>query len=294
MRSVRASSVAASVAFATLLLVAPLGRAPAIAHGPAHEMIAGLTEEIEAHPAEAILYLRRGDLRRFHGERQAAQADFERAAELDPDLAEVDLSLGILLREWGRNAEAIAALERFLRRDPDHPEGLFELGLAQLAAGRPAEAIAKMDRALALYAAPRPDHFLERARATAARGAAFIDAALAGLDEAQKRLGCLVSLQSYAIELELARGRFEEALRRLDGLEEQFDRKETLHSRRGNILEAAGRALEAQAEYTLALEAIQALPPTRRQTKAVHALEQSLSDKLRVTAPDVEPIDAAE
>src|SRR2546426_2682773 len=64
------------------------------AHGDLHEQIAITTKLIQREPHNAALYLKRGELHRAHGEWDAAMADYERAAELDPKLEVVDLARG--------------------------------------------------------------------------------------------------------------------------------------------------------------------------------------------------------
>ncbi len=99
------------------------------------------------------------------------------------------------------------------------------------------------------------------------------------------RLGPAVTMQSYAIELEMKRGRYDRALARLDRITSQYTRKEGVLKRRGEILEAAGRVMEAQVAYTEALDAVSVLPEGRRNTPAIIELVAFLNDKLRSTPP---------
>ena len=87
------------------------------------------------------------------------------------------------------------------------------------------------------------------------------------------RLGPVPALQMFAIELELKRGRVDAALLRLDKVAAQSPRKETSLARRGEILMQAERRNEARAAYAAALAAIEALPASARQTKAIVDLE---------------------
>src|SRR6185369_2131920 len=125
------------------------------------------------------------------------------------------------------------------------------------ALGRPLESVKDYSRAIALSAEPRPEYYLERAHSLAGAGRT-IDA-LRGLDEGIEKLGPLVTLESAAVELELAEGRFDEALLRVDRLTTQGERHETWLARRGEILELAHRRHEALAAYRAALDSIAAL-----------------------------------
>ena len=120
-------------------------------------------------------------------------------------------------------------------------------------------------------------------------GIEHIDVALQGLDEGLERLGQPITLQLYAIDLELELGRHDAALARLDRIASRADRKETWLVRRGEILEQAGRPAEARAAYVAAIEAVQALPATRRGTRAVSRLQTRAEEalaRLDATATD--------
>ena len=94
-----------------------------------------------------------------------------------------------------------------------------------------------------------------------------------GLDEGINKLGPLVTLELAAIDLELRRDNYDAALARLDVITAQSERKEMWLVRRGEILSAAGRSEEAREAFNAALTAIDSLPPARRQSKAITALQ---------------------
>jgi Flp pilus assembly protein TadD len=121
---------------------------------------------------------------------------------------------------------------------------------------------------------------LERARVTAARGEAFLEAALQGLDEGQRRLGWIPSLQQYAIELELKQGDFSAALQRLDRLFQPEQRQEHWWSQRADILLTAGRNSAARQALLESLAAMNRLRPRHRLTPAVRELEAAVRSKL--------------
>jgi len=123
---------------------------------------------------------------------------------------------------------------------------------------------------------PTPDDYIERARLLAVCGEPILDRAVKGLDEGIARLGPMVSLEFYAIDLECQQGRFDSALKRLDVVAPQFDRKENLLERRGEILTAAGRVAEAREAFAAALAAIDSRPTERRGGRAARAMEARL------------------
>lgn len=244
----------------------------ALGHGAVQAQIDAATAAIAHAPADARLYLRRGELHRVHEDWDAALADFDRAAALAPGDDAIDFLRGRTLEQAGRAAPARTALDRYLARHPDHTDALLARARALRALGEYQAAVADFTRAVELTARPDPDVFLERARVELALG--DTDRALTGIDAGIARVGSIASLQSFAIDVELQRGRVDAALARLDRLAMQSPRKESWLARRGDILADAGRELEARAAYTAALAAIEALPRSARRTAAMVGLEK--------------------
>lgn len=269
---------------------------PAAAHGPIDEQIATLTSRIQEDPQNATLYLNRGVLHRHHREWDAALADFDRSAQLAPTLAEVDLARGRTLLEAGRPGPAKVALDRFLAKRPDHAKALVARARVLVEMDQNRAAVQDYTRAITLEARLSrgiPDHYLERARAVAAQGKEYIGEAVQGLDEGIARLGPLVSLQLYAIELELSAKRYEGALARLESVAAQTPRKESWLARRAEILEQAGRQEEARLAYRQALSAIESLSSRHRKTRTMVQLEAqvraAVSRLERTQKQEVEP-----
>lgn len=264
---------------------------PASGHGDLHEQISALDRRIEAAPDRADLHLRRGDLHRAHRDWPAAMNDYDRAAHLDPGLPAVDLARGLTLLDMGSSAAARDALGRFLSRQPAHVEARVGLARSLSALGEPLAAAAEYTRAIERAARPRPEHYLERARALVQAGDVWLDEAVAALDDGARRLGSVPGLEMLAIDLELRRGRTDAALARLERLAAPAARKESWLVRRGDILEHAGRLDEARTAYRQALAAIESLPAPRRGTRAsldVEAQARSGLERLAET-----PLDAA-
>ena len=244
----------------------------ALAHEGLHEQIVAITAKIKRDRKNASLYLQRGELHRLHRDWTRAGADYDRAARLQPDLKIVDLARGKMLFESGRLKRARFTLDRFLSQQPDHYEGLITRARVLAQIGLRRDAITDFTHALAKSAVPDPDIYIERAQVTAGEEKG-VDEALVGLDEGMKRLGPLVTLQLSAIELELRRNKYDAALARVDAVSSQSERKETWLVQRGEILKLAGRQEEARAAFNAALAAIASLPPERRQSRAVTALQ---------------------
>ena len=255
-------------AFAALLLLVAGG---ACAHGPLLEQIEKLTAEIARDPANAQLYIRRGELHRVHEEWDAALADYRRASKLSPEDDRIDFLRGRALQEAGRAGQAKTALDAYLSQHPGNSEALVARARALRALGDYRAAVDDYARAIERNPRPDPDLYLERARAElATRESAH---ALAGIDAAIARLGPIPALQLFAIEVDMQQGRIDDALQRLDTVAARSPRKETWLARRGELLAQAGRPDEARSAYAAALSAIEALPPGARQTRAIADLE---------------------
>ena len=242
------------------------------AHEGLHEQIAAITEKIRRDPKNASLYLQRGELHRLHRDWARASADYDWAARLQPELKIVDLARGKMFFESGRLQRAKFTLDRFLHQQPGHFEGLITRARVLAKLGARSDAVKDFTRALAVSAAPEPELYLERAQVIAG-DETRVGEALSSLDEGIKRLGPLVTLQLAAIDLELRRHSYDGALTRLDLIAAQSERKETWLVRRGEILRLAGKEEEARAAFNAALVAIESLPPERRQTRTVTALQ---------------------
>jgi len=259
------------------------------AHGELDEQIAAVTKRIEKDPRNAALHLKRGQLHRMHREWDAAMADLDQAARLDPNLSVVDLARGRTLLEANWPIFAKLTLDRFLAKQPTHADGLVTHARVLVKLNQPVAAAEDFTRAIASRSEPEPYLFIERAQALASAGDDKIDEALRSLEEGVKKLGPLVTLQLPAIELELKKERYDAALARLDTIAAQSPRKETWLARRADILALAGRPSEARAAQTAALAAIASLPPSRRQDQATSDLEARLRTELFQKRDDLTP-----
>jgi predicted Zn-dependent protease len=178
---------------------------------------------------------------------------------------------------------AFEALDRFLAKEPDHPRGRVLRARALVKLGKRREAVGEFTRAIDQTPAgglPEPEYYLERAQALGAEGGEYAKEALGGLDEGLARLGPVVTLQLCAIDLEMARNRYDAALERLEKLAAQSARKESYLARRGEILEKAGKLGEARQANVKALEALESLPPHKRKTRAMERLRGRLAQAI--------------
>ena len=267
------------LAAACFVLVAGVPRS-AFAHADLLLMIDEVTSQISTQPTNAELYLRRGELHRAHTNWDAAQVDFDRASVLNPGLAIVDLARGKAFLEAGWPLSARTALDLFLGRQPSHSEGLATRARVLARLDQNLAAAEDYTQALAHAVDSRPELYIERVQVLLAEGDAHLETALQGLDDGVKKIGPLVTLQLYAIDIEIKLKRFDAALARLERVATQSPRKETWLERRGQILLLAGRDQEAREAFRAALTALNSLPDSRRRVPAMMDLEKRLRQAL--------------
>jgi predicted Zn-dependent protease len=249
-----------------------LASAPAFGHAPPPDQIVVLTVQIAKYPTNALLYLERSDLHRIHSDWKAALTDCRRALRLDSGLAEVDLYRAKTLRDAGRVKQSKRLLDRFLAKKPRHAEGLVTRARVLVKLHRHMDASRDFTTAISELADPLPEHYMERSQALVAAGGEHVDVALRGLDEGLRRLGQPVSLQLYAIELELLSERYDAALSRLTHIAAQSPNKAVWLAQRGDILTQAGRVCSARIAFHDALVFLEELPPPRRVAPAMTKL----------------------
>jgi tetratricopeptide (TPR) repeat protein len=251
------------------------------AHSDVSDSIVAVTHEIGHHPRRAELYLKRGELYRRQGRWRAAAADYDRAAKLDPTMTAVDLARGRMWREADQPQKARTALDRFLARHPRHAEALVSRArvLAQLKLYT--AAVEDFTQAIIHLPTPLPEHYIERAQAQSAQGEGQLEAALSGLDEGIARLSSPVTLQLFAIDLEVKLKQYDAALRRLDSIAAHAQRQERWLVQRGEILRSAGRRDEARRAFTQALTTLESRRSLHRSAKADAALMARLRTALQ-------------
>ncbi len=201
---------------------------------------------------------------RAHREWRLALADCDRALRLKPGCSGGRLCRGLTLADAGRHAAAERELTAFLEPYPEVVVARVARARMRVALNRPLEA--DPDYAAALARHPNPDWYLERAHALRQADA---PRAIAVLDEAIDKLGPLVTLEDYAIELELAAARYAPALARVDRVLATMPRSASWLVRRADILERSNRLADARQSYGDAIAAIDALPPSRRHTRVI-------------------------
>ena len=279
-------------------------------HGPWHARLEAVNEALERAPSDSHLLFERAELHRLDGAWDAAAADYQQVAELDPTLLGVELGrarmarsraaerLGTATSEVSDPAEreasrrirneflehGLACIERLLAARPDHAAARLERArlLAELA--RWTLAVQDYDWLLVHEEPLRPDTVLEAARSAYSMAQEKVESAaqaLARLDRGMERLGTLPALQLEAVEYERRRGDFAAAVGRIATVEALASRKETWQARRGELWWESGDLPRAQRAFRAARDSLRALPLSRQTTPAARRLAGRIDEALR-------------
>ncbi|MCX5333377.1 ATP-binding protein [Streptomyces sp. NBC_00140] len=199
----------------------------------------------------ADAYYGRALTRSRSGEYEAAAADYERAAELRPDSAEILFDRAETLRMARRHAEAVEIFDRALALDPAYAKGWASRASAKHAHGDTEGALADFGRALEiegkyLWALVN--------RAKVYRDLGRPDDAFADLDRAVEIAPDSAWIASERGDAYRLAERYEQAAEELGRACELAPDHASAHAGRGFALDRLDRAEEAHAAYDRAVE----------------------------------------
>jgi Flp pilus assembly protein TadD len=242
--------------------VLALAPAVAFAHAGLDELDATTRKEVAKKPDDPTIHLQRARVLQMKGEWDAALEEVEAAAMRGGDPDVLGQTRASIYLDAGFPRVSKIEIVRVIARRPDAAGLLYERGRAWLALGN-AEAAAR-DFGEAIAKGPRPTPEQVIAHRDVLLGLGKKQDALRALDAGMDRIGHVVSLELPAVDLEVELGRFDAALARLDRLAAGAPPNPMWITRRGEVLERAGRDREARAEYAKALALIDARPAARR------------------------------
>lgn len=244
------------------------------AHPPWDDQLEVLAEQIREEPFNASLYVRRADLKNELGNIQSALIDYNRASEIDPELDLVDLGRGLLYLGIEDPTMAQFFLDRFLDQNPAHPKALLASARALRQLGEFDLAASRYERAIGGFKVVKPAFFVELAEVQVEAGRH--DAAIKTLDEGIRRFGPLTSLQIRAIDILDNQGKTQKALNRLERLTISSPQTAKWLLRKGEMLESAGRLVEAEATYVKSRSELDKQMNGSRKNRSLAALEKQL------------------
>ena len=257
------------------------------AHGSVHDQIHKLSHDIEHHPKQAELWLKRGRLYMEDEHWQEAKADFEHALALDAELLSAHYFLARVRRHLGDGDGALRSVEVFLNGlEPETRGGRFRghslRGEILMSLSRYGEAAEDFGRALELADTPRPMHYLSHADALVA--AERTEAALSALDAGVARLGPIAPLENRALELLAALGRDEQAVDRLRRRIASQPSVAGLRVELGEALLRLEKGSEATVAFNAALKILDDLPAGRSAVPAMRAMRRRAEEGLDAAA----------
>lgn len=260
---------------------------PASAHGSFHEMMEELALELKARPEDSTLYVRRTRMYLEHEDWKSALIDIEHAERLGSDTSELDLLRAQALAQGGMTAQAEALLADYLQTHAESGAALRAHARVLMKMKRLEEALKAYRAALRRTADPEPDLYQEVAEALAAQK--LHEEALEVLQLGIARRGNVPALVLKAMEWETATGHFDEALKRIDAMEQQAPRPEPWMARRAALLMQARRKSDAREAWTALRERILALPNLERGSHAISLILEETQKELAALAPTVPP-----
>jgi len=236
--------------------------APAFGHGALHERIAQLIHDLQGKPDDTALRLELAEVYFQHDEWPETLKQLDEIERIAPGKVPTTLLRAQALTASGQMSGARALLDPFLASHPDHPIALVTRARALGELGHDAAALADYRHALAATPLPGVDLYMEIAEALAKRR--LTDEAISVLQGGLAKLGSNPTLLQAAMQLELAAGRFDEALARVEAMRQNAPRPEPWMARKAAILARAGRTEETRAAWAALLTHLDALPPLER------------------------------
>ena len=275
-----------------LLVGAPV---PALAHADIDEQLAAVNARLAEQPDKYQLLAKRGNLHGQHGDWPLAVADLTRAQALAPDedAAAMDLDIGLALLQSGNAKRALPLVDRYLFKHANSSTAWRVRAQIQISLNETDTALEDFNRCIHYAPVRTPELYIERARVLEHETDRF-EELLAGIDEGIETLGPLASLLEYAIDIELRRGSYAGALKRIASLPEQIGQLPRWMYKRSQVLLALGREAEAKSMNRQAMRAIEDLPAPRRNSTAYDVLrrdiETAYAEMISRTAADTDEI----
>ncbi len=208
-----------------------------------------ITQILAKTPNQSDLLIKRGLLYRLDGKLVESLRDLDRARELDQENREIALQRALTLSALRRDKEAAAEWGRLLEAGRATGLAYAERGRIRGRTGRPELAIADFTAAISIH--PALELYLARGQLEESLGK--LNEAAAGYRDGLSRLGGAILLKTALIRVEIARKRYEVALKLIDEELSRTSVKTAWYLRRADVFAALGELKKAQFELELAL-----------------------------------------
>jgi Flp pilus assembly protein TadD len=270
-------------------LLAACAKTTAFAHGSHDEMVGEIMEELATHPDDPQLYLLLADANCSHGDWEIALQNLQRVEELAPGKLHTDLIRGRALLTGGQVQVAKEALDRYLAVEPHSVSALSNRARANQILENTVASLADYKHAVQLSANSDPKLIVEYAGALVVAGRR--DDAIRALSAGIEQLGPVPSLVLAVMNLEMAAGRFDDALQRIDAMQRSAPQPEQWMAKRAALLDQAGRREEAQVAWQALVDHLSTLPNLQRGAQPMVELDQRAQRALgTVSAAPLAPV----
>jgi cytochrome c-type biogenesis protein CcmH/NrfG len=118
-----------------------------------------LKEVLEQIPGQPVVHFNLGHVYRQKGDLAAAEGEFQRAMELDPDSSDAYVALAVLYEDQGKGSESLRLLTEAAPRFESDAKFQTALGAAAMNVGQEGEAEAAFTKAVALDPAEVQVHY---------------------------------------------------------------------------------------------------------------------------------------
>ena len=250
------------------------------AHGDLSEQIKHVSKKIEKDPDNAKLYLKRGQLHAQHKEFVKAKSDYVQARQLDQQLLVTDHLLAQLFAAYLLTDSALVYVNAFLEHNPNHSKALITRAGVYQQLGDFESCQKDFSHALSNLKTPHPKHYLAISRAVLMGDSSNVSEAIEWLKKGEAAFGFDIVLKSEELDLYIKSGQLKNAIRTVDTIIKQFNRKEKWLFKKATVYEKAGKMELAKKEYEATLMAIQQLPKRLQKTAKMLELEAQTYMKL--------------
>lgn len=255
----------------------------AAGHGAYHDVVARIRGELRNDGTNAGLRYQLAEAHAGHEDLRECLKELKLVERIAPGIYPVGYLRGFALEGAGCHQEAVTELDVFLTNSPDHGDALYTRGRALVSLDRNNEAVTSLQKAFDLAQSPNADLVVELANCLAALGRD--GEASAVINRGMRTAGNTPALLLCALAVETKAGRWDDALRRIDGLEKLAPTPEPWMARRAELLTAAGRSEQAQAAWRTLRARLLALPNLERGTSTNLQLLQQARRALGESAP---------
>lgn len=249
-------------------------------HGSFHDRAEGLTAALREKPDDPELLFQFAALNLEHGDWQVALLQLTRIDQLAPGKLAIDLLRGQALAAGGKFAAARGKLDLFLVANPGHPTALAARAKVVSELGDPQQAADDCAAALQATPHPEPDAYFDLANFLIAAGRNA--QAVSTLDDGITKFGPLPALVERAIQLDLALGHPDAAVRRADARLAATPPvlQPPLMAARASLLARAGRPADSRTAWQALRKYLATLPPLDRSSHAMLRLAEQATQAL--------------